>query len=123
MPKKRYEVAVNEDNTPYNIYKEKGFLQISGENQVDYKDVYNWFIELVKVYKIRPLKIGYDRYSAGYLVDDLKMAGFQTDDVYQGTNLTPILHQFEGDLKDGKYNLGTTPFWRHIFLTWPWKSI
>lgn len=78
MPKKRYEVAVNEDNTPYNIYKEKGFLQISGENQVDYKDVYNWFIELVKVYKIRPLKIGYDRYSAGYLVDDLKMAGFQT---------------------------------------------
>lgn len=106
MPKKRYEVAVNEDNTPYNIYKEKGFLQISGENQVDYKDVYNWFIELVKVYKIRPLKIGYDRYSAGYLVDDLKMAGFQTDDVYQGTNLTPILHQFEGDLKDGKYNLG-----------------
>ena len=82
MPKKRYEVAVNEDNTPYNIYKEKGFLQISGENQVDYKDVYNWFIELVKVYKIRPLKIGYDRYSAGYLVDDLKMAGFQTDDVW-----------------------------------------
>lgn len=77
MPKKRYEVAVNEDNTPYNIYKEKGFLQISGENQVDYKDVYNWFIELVKVYKIRPLKIGYDRYSAGYLVDDLKMAGFK----------------------------------------------
>ena len=75
MPKKRYEVAVNEDNTPYNMYKEKGFLQISGENQVDYKDVYNWFIELVKVYKIRPLKIGYDRYSAGYLVDDLKWPG------------------------------------------------
>ena len=106
MPKKRYEIAVNEDNVPYNIYREKGFLEISGENQVDYKDVYKWFIDLVKVYKIRPLKIGYDRYMAGYLIDDLKMAGFQVDDVYQGTNLTPILHQFEGDLKDGKYNLG-----------------
>ena len=68
--------------------------------------MYKWFIDLVKVYKIRPLKIGYDRYMAGYLIDDLKMAGFQVDDVYQGTNLTPILHQFEGDLKDGKYNLG-----------------
>ena len=116
MPKKRYEVAVNEDNVPYNIYREKGFLEISGENQVDYKDVYKWFIDLVKVYKIRPLKIGYDRYSAGYLVDDLKMAGFQTDDVYQGTNLTPILNQFEGDLKDGKYNLGDNTLLASHFL-------
>lgn len=116
MPKKRYEVAVNEDNVPYNIYREKGFLEISGENQVYYKDVYKWFIDLVKVYKIRPLKIGYDRYSAGYLVDDLKMAGFQTDDVYQGTNLTPILNQFEGDLKDGKYNLGDNTLLASHFL-------
>jgi phage terminase large subunit-like protein len=106
MPQKRYEVAVDEDNTPYNIYREKGFLKISGENQVDYKDVYYWFVELVKKYKIRPLKIGYDRYSAGYLIEDLKMAGFHTDDVYQGTNLTPILHKFEGDLKDGLFDFG-----------------
>lgn len=106
MPKKRYEIAVNEDNVPYNIYKEKGFLRISGENQVDYKDVYNWFIELVKKYKIKPLKIGYDRYNAPYLVEEMKMAGFHMDDVYQGTNLTPILHQFEGNLKDEKYDFG-----------------
>lgn len=106
MPQKRFEVAVDEDNTPYGIYKEKGFLQISGENQVDYKDVYYWFVNLVKKYKIRPLKIGYDRYSAGYLVEDLKMAGFHMDDVYQGTNLTPILHKFEGDLKDGIFEFG-----------------
>lgn len=106
MPQKRFETAVDEDNTPYNIYREKGFLQISGENQVDYKDVYFWFIELVKKYKIRPLKIGYDRYSAGYLVEEMKMAGFHMDDVYQGTNLTPILHKFEGDLKDGLYDFG-----------------
>lgn len=106
MPQKRYEVAINEDNTPYNIYRDRGFLFISGENQVDYKDVYNWFIELVKVYKIKPLKIGYDRYSANYLVEDLKTAGFHTDDVYQGTNLTPILHEFEGNLKDGLFDFG-----------------
>lgn len=106
MPQKRYEVAINEDNTPYNIYRDRGFLFISGENQVDYKDVYNWFIELVKVYKIKPLKIGYDRYSANYLVEDLKTAGFHTDDVYQGTNLTPVLHEFEGNLKDGLFDFG-----------------
>lgn len=106
MPKKRFEVAVDEDNTAYNMHKEKGILIISGENQVDYKDVYQWFVDLVKKYKIRPLKIGYDRYSAGYLIEDLKMAGFHVDDVYQGTNLTPILHKFEGDLKDGLFDFG-----------------
>lgn len=116
MPQKRYEVAINEDNTPYNIYRDRGFLFISGENQVDYKDVYNWFIELVKVYKIKPLKIGYDRYSANYLVEDLKAAGFHTDDVYQGTNLTPILHEFEGNLKDGLFDFGDNSMLAAHFL-------
>ena len=116
MPQKRYEVAINEDNTPYNIYRDRGFLFISGENQVDYKDVYNWFIELVKVYKIKPLKIGYDRYSANYLVEDLKTAGFHTDDVYQGTNLTPILHEFEGNLKDRLFDFGDNSMLAAHFL-------
>lgn len=116
MPQKRYEVAINEDNTPYNIYRDRGFLFISGENQVDYKDVYNWFIELVKVYKIKPLKIGYDRYSANYLVEDLKTSGFHTDDVYQGTNLTPILHEFEGNLKDGLFDFGDNSMLAAHFL-------
>lgn len=116
MPQKRYEVAINEDNTPYNIYRDRGFLFISGENQVDYKDVYNWFIELVKVYKIKPLKIGYDRYSANYLVEDLKTAGFHTDEVYQGTNLTPILHEFEGNLKDGLFDFGDNSMLAAHFL-------
>lgn len=116
MPQKRYEVAINEDNTPYNIYRDRGFLFISGENQVDYKDVYNWFIELVKVYKIKPLKIGYDRYSANYLVEDLKTTGFHTDDVYQGTNLTPILHEFEGNLKDGLFDFGDNSMLAAHFL-------
>lgn len=116
MPQKRYEVAINEDNTPYNIYRDRGFLFISGENKVDYKDVYNWFIELVKVYKIKPLKIGYDRYSANYLVEDLKTAGFHTDDVYQGTNLTPVLHEFEGNLKDGLFDFGDNSMLAAHFL-------
>ena len=106
MPLERYKVAINEENTPYNIFEERGFLQLSGENAVDYRDVYNWFFELVKVYKIRPLKVGYDRYSAQYLVQDMKESGFHMDDVYQGTNLTPVLHAFEGELKDGKYCIG-----------------
>ena len=57
-------------------------------------------------YEILPLQIGYDRYSAQYLIQDLKTFGFQTDDVYQGENLYPVLKEFEGLLKDGKIHIG-----------------
>lgn len=106
MPQERYNVAINEEGVPYNIFKEQGYLTISGENQVNYKDVFAWFVRLIKEYKIRPLKVGYDRYCAGYLVEEMKESGFHMDDVYQGTNLTPVLNTFEGDLKDGMYLVG-----------------
>lgn len=106
MPQERYNVAIDEEGVPYNIFKEQGYLTISGEHQVNYKDVFAWFVRLIKEYKIRPLKVGYDRYCAGYLVEEMKESGFHMDDVYQGTNLTPILNTFEGDLKDGMYSIG-----------------
>lgn len=106
MPQERYKTAIDEEGVPYNIFKEQGYLTISGEHQVNYKDVFAWFARLIKEYKIRPLKVGYDRYCAGYLVEEMKEAGFHMDDVYQGTNLTPVLNTFEGDLKDGMYLIG-----------------
>lgn len=106
MPQERYNVAIDEEGVPYNIFKEQGYLTISGEHQVNYKDVFVWFVRLIKEYKIRPLKVGYDRYCAGYLVEEMKESGFHMDDVYQGTNLTPVLNTFEGDLKDGMYLIG-----------------
>ena len=106
MPQERYNVAIDEEGVPYNIFKEQGYLTISGEHQVNYKDVFAWFVRLIKEYKIRPLKVGYDRYCAGYLVEEMKESGFHMDDVYQGTNLTPVLNTFEGDLKDGTYLIG-----------------
>lgn len=106
MPKDRFNRACEEDNMPYSIYEKQGFLTLSGEHFVDYKDVYNWFVMLLKQYKIRPLKVGYDRYSAQYLIQDLSKAGFHMDDVFQGTNLSPLLKEFEGIIKDQNINIG-----------------
>ena len=50
--------------------------------------------------------IGYDRYSAQYLVQDLKAYGNQVDDVFQGENLWPVIQEAEGLLKDGRINIG-----------------
>ena len=106
MPKERFNKACEEDNTPYAIYQKQGFITLSGEHFVDYKDVFNWFITLVKDYKIKPLKVGYDRYSAQYLIQDLQQSGFHVDDVFQGTNLSPLLKEFEGIIQDKHIEIG-----------------
>lgn len=107
MPANRLADATAEDGMPYDIYRQQGLLTLSGENFVDYRDCYNWFVNLVRNYEILPLYVGYDRYSAQYLVDDMRNYGFKMDDVYQGTNLTPVIREFEGLVKDGSIRIGT----------------
>lgn len=106
IPGEKLEEAKARDGLPYDIYVQRGLLGLSGENFVDYHDCFEWFRELVEKYQIYPLKIGYDRYSAQYLVQDLKAYGFQCDDVYQGYNLTPIINETEGLIRDGKIHIG-----------------
>ena len=106
MPAEKIQEATERDGIPYAKYVADGTLKLSGENYVDYHDAERWQTELVKDYKIYPLKTGYDRYSAQYLVQDLREMGFHMDDVYQGENLYPVLLEFEGLLRDGKINIG-----------------
>lgn len=106
MPAEKIEEATARDGIPYSQYVKTGELMLSGDNFVDYHDCFNWFVNLVEQYKIYPLMIGYDRYSAQYLIQDLNGYGFRTDDVYQGLNLTPVIREAEGLIKDGKINIG-----------------
>ncbi|MDF2985726.1 MAG: terminase large subunit [Eubacterium sp.] len=116
MPKNRLETAQATDGVPYEIFVKQGYLQLSGDNHVDYKDVFDWFVMLLKEYQIRCLKVGYDRYSAQYLIDDLKKFGFHMDDVYQGENLTPVIKEFEGEIKDGRLEIGQNNLLKAHFL-------
>ena len=106
MPAEKLEEASARDGVPYAEYVKRGLLVLSGENFVDYHDCMRFFTDLVEQYQIYPLKVGYDRYSAQYLVQDMKAYGFHMDDVYQGTNLTPVIREFEGTLKDGVFRFG-----------------
>jgi phage terminase large subunit-like protein len=106
LPKERIEEAIARDNVTYNLYIERGLLEPSGDNYVDYHDCYNWLVHLVEDLEILPLQTGYDRYSAQYLIQDLSNYGFHVDDVYQGTNLWGVLQEIEGLMKDGKVHIG-----------------
>lgn len=106
MPKARILFASERDNLPYQAYVDRGILFLSGDNYVDYHDCDNWFRELVEKYQIYPLKVGYDRYCAQYLVQDMKTYGFHMDDVYQGFNLSPVIQETEGLMDDGTFHIG-----------------
>ena len=106
LPEAKLEEAIARDGIPYDVYIKRGILSTSGENFVDYHDCFDWFRMLVEDYEILPLQIGYDRYSAQYLVQDMKGYGFHMDDVYQGDNLWGVIQETEGLLKDGKIKIG-----------------
>lgn len=116
LPFEKIDEAKERDGLPYQRYIEEGWLMPSGENFVDYRDCFNWLVEMVEEYELLPLMVGYDRYSAQYLIQDLNNYGFRTDDVYQGENLYGVLKEFEGLLKDGKIHIGNNDLLKVHFL-------
>lgn len=102
LPSEKIDEAQSRDGVPYKIYIQQGLISPSGENFIDYNDCFNWFKNLVEKYEILPLVVGYDRYTAQYLVNDMKAYGFNMDDVFQGYNLTPVIKETEGLMKDGR---------------------
>lgn len=105
MPENKLQEAMQRDSLPYDQYIQRGFLSLSGENYVDYRDVYNYLVNIVEKYEILPLKIGYDKYMAPNLVQDLMAYGFHCDNVQQYFNLSPVIREAEGMLRDGKIHI------------------
>ena len=116
LPREKIEEATARDGLPYRAYIQRGFLYESGDNFVDYRDIVEWVRQLITEYRIYPLMIGYDKYSASYMVQELKDGGCRVDDVFQGTNLTPIIRLTEGLLKDGKIKIGDNDLLKIHFL-------
>ena len=116
MPSEKIEEATARDGVPYMQYVKRGVLTLSGENFVDYHDCFKWITDLVEKYEIYPLKVGYDRYSAQYLIKDLESYGYQCDDVYQGDNLWSIIQEVGALIKSGKIHIGDNDLLKLHFL-------
>lgn len=116
MPANKIDELQAAEGVPYRIYVNAGLITPSGENFVDYNDCFEWFRMLVEEYEILPLQVGYDRYSAQYLVQQMEQYGFHMDDVFQGLNLTPVLHEADGLLRDGALQLGSNNLLKAHFL-------
>lgn len=106
LPAEKIDEATARDGVPYQAYIQRGILTPSGENFVDYNDCFQWFRDLVEQWEILPLMVGYDRYSAQYLVQDMKNYGFRMDDIFQGENLYGVIQELTGILEDNKLHIG-----------------
>lgn len=116
MPENKIDELQQREGVPYRLYVSQGLIKPSGENYVLYEDCFEWFRWLVEEYEILPLQVGYDRYSAQYLIQQMDQYGFHMDDVYQGENLTPVIHECDGLLRDRTLQLGDNNVLKAHFL-------
>lgn len=69
---------------PYKLWADQGWLTICEGAQVNYSDVTEWFVMMVKKHDIRPLWICYDRALSGYWVPEMQDYGFEMEKTAQG---------------------------------------
>lgn len=110
MPKEQLEKRVREDKVPYNEWARMGLMEISEGWENDYKKVTKWFVDMFKTYHIRPMYIGYDKWSAKYWVDEMKDVGFDMETILQKKEvLSNPMKILEADLRAKLVNYNNSP--------------
>lgn len=72
IPEELLDKRVREDQVPYDIWKEKGWLRTSPGFRNDYRLILQWFVDEMEQDDIYLFKCGYDRWSAQYLVQSME---------------------------------------------------
>ncbi|WP_244205735.1 terminase large subunit [Lysinibacillus capsici] len=72
LPSELLEQRVKEDNVPYDVWYQQGYLRLCEGNSISYKDITNWFLEMQGKYGTYMYLIGYDAWSARYFVEDME---------------------------------------------------
>jgi len=98
IPEELIEKKVNEDKIPYDKWIDRGLCRVSTGNNVHYKFVKQWFVEVQENLDIFIPWIGYDSWSARYFVEDMQG--------YFGQNSMIAVHQGKKTLSDPMKRLG-----------------
>ncbi|WP_062513958.1 terminase large subunit [Halobacillus sp. KGW1] len=72
LPADLIEKRTEEDRIPYDKWVEQGYMRLSEGNKVHYRDVTKWFVEMQQEKDLYIPWIGYDAWSATYLVEELQ---------------------------------------------------
>jgi phage terminase large subunit-like protein len=111
LPAELLAQRVHEDKIPYDEWLNQGWLRVTDGNRIDYKEVANWFDE-IHAKGLYIYKIGYDSWSAQYLVDDLKriVGKNGTEAVIQGPKtMSGPMKNLKADLEAKRINYNNSP--------------
>lgn len=111
LPSDRLETKIIQDKVPYDEWLRQGYLRLSEGNKINYKDVVAWLIEMRDLEGLYTYKIGYDRWSSQYLVDDLEQNfGKITVPIAQGAKTFNVpMRNFSADMEKGLVNYNNNP--------------
>ena len=110
IPEDYLEKKVIEDKIPYDKWKDLGWLRTSQGSKVNYSDITKWFNEQLELYQLRPLWIGYDRWSANYWVDEMASFGYELTSVIQGAKtFSPAMKEMRAYLNEKRINYNNNP--------------
>ena len=105
MPSDVLKERIQEDNVPYDIWAEKGYITLTNGSQNDFSLVTQWFRSMIDNYDIRPLWVGYDPWNSQYWVKEMEDMGFEMEKIRQGVyTLSEPMKQLEADLRNHALN-------------------
>lgn len=112
IPSDTLEQREKEDKVPYSKWIDQGYLRTCEGNKINHKAIVEWFLEMQSKFNVYFFSIGYDRWSASYLVDEMRQAfGKQTMvDVAQGVKtLSAPMYQLGAEMKSKKLVYNRNP--------------
>jgi phage terminase large subunit-like protein len=110
LPSERIEFKVREDKIPYDKWSERGLVKLSDGNKVNYSDVTEWFMAMIRDYEIRPLWVGYDPWNSTYWTEEMKNLGFNMVVVRQGARtMSQPMKELAAELDAKTINYNNNP--------------
>lgn len=112
LPEDVLERRENEDHVRYTFWKEQGWLRTCPGNQIDYKHVVEWFVEMQNEHGIYLSFFGYDAWSAVYFIKDMEsnFGSYGMEKVIQGKfSLSAPMKSLGADLEAKVINYNNNP--------------
>lgn len=101
-----------DDRIPYTAWRDQGLLRTCAGNRIHYRDVVEWFAEMQAEVGVYIPWVGYDSWSAGYFVEDMRDAFGPNcmEPVIQGKKtLSEPMKALGADLQAKRINYNNNP--------------
>jgi len=89
----------HEAGAKYAEWERQGLLTVCEGNEVDLKDIADWFYRLYKEYRLKPYKVGFDQRFSKTFTDRMDEYNFETEMILQGKVLSNAMKLTEAELK------------------------